>query len=700
MLLIMYLILVFSDEYVGFKTSNPPTIDGHLESTWNKANQFSDFTVYEPVLSKTPQTHLITYFMYDEEAIYIAGKIFQKNTHSSRLKRDDISILKGDYVQIELDPFNTGDTGYFFTLNPNNAFTDGTLKSSGLYDYKWDGKAESATHISENHWSFELKIPLETIDFQDKPVQDWHISFFRHHAETNNHMASHRIIPDDIKRISSYTKLTQLADLKKKRAIHIQPYITQNIHKDYIESSSTPSTNTGFDLTYQPNPTTNLLVTYNPDYAQIESDKPVINVTDVATIFPEKRPFFTANLYHFITGVQTRKVRDIDYGLKLYNKSAHFNYDFTYVKDKQSDNWLFSRMVLQNEQSYKHQLEAGLKQTDHKTYFNGVFGNLWYFWDKKLSVSNYLELTTKDGPQLGDVQFVTYKSRDWFIQNKFVYKQVDHNPEELASKPYTNRLENFLRINRRFRFENMYIQYIMPGIYLSKQHLLTDKAKGFNSLDLYNKIGFHFPSLGTLTFFTRYIPDIGQHFRFRTNSGKFRDNYSRFDLIPLKQDEWYLSLTTDQSKFLSFDVNYERKSVRQAPATFLNFSSKIHFTHFISLEYRMNYGFIDQSSYQEKQTIRMQQLSLNLNLTDRMNLRTLISSESQNYATRTLENAVGYNEETPLINVTGSWEFEPGSFVYLVFNRYQNKSSYTHKEIQIHSNYSSIRLKINKSFRF
>ena len=692
---------LFAQDF-AYKTKQQPQIDGQLESIWTGANRFTDFTVFEPIIEAEASVKSEAYFMYDEANIYIAARLYQDGLSSSRFKRDNQSILENDYLQFEFDPFNEGAAGYFITINPHNALADGQIIQSGRYDFKWDGRVETATSRHKDRWEFEIRIPLESLEFQNKESQDWAVSFIRHYAANSESQASHQIIRDDIKRLSSYTKLRNLEDLKRGNDLQLLPYLNTVADRDRLNNRTESSFGKGLDISYKPNSSMNILFTANPDYAQIESDKAVINVSDEPTRFPEKRPFFTANLYRAITAVQTRKVTDINYGLKAYEKIGQFEYDLTLIEDKNKSKWLFNKFILGKQDTYKHRLETGLKRSNGKTFINSVLMNQFYFFDRKLWFTNYLEYSSRDGNHFGDIIFLSYFSREWFFQYKAAFKQVDHNPEEIGFKVFTNRNEHLFRAHRTFRFSESSLQSIKAGIDFSINALLTHSDQSYSSADLFTETKLNLGKAGVWTHFLRYRPETGQTFRHRIDAGRFRDNYSRFDLIEQKSAAFLNRLTSDQSKKLSFIFAYEKKPVRQALSHFIDIQTRYRATDYLALDYSFNTAKIAASAYQEKQSIRLHRFKLDFVLADRIALRAIYSSDLQNFPNLVDSEKLsfGFEEESPSFNLTGSWEFETGSFAYLVFNMYSVDERYGQlNKFRAQDNRSLI-LKVNKLFLF
>ena len=81
--------------------------------------------------------------------------------------------------------------------------------------------------------------------------------------------------------------LAGVQDLQQGGGWDFQPY---GVAKQQTGAGDT--SNAGFDLKYNFNPSLAGLLTYHTDFAEAEADQQVINTTRFPLFFPEKRQFF------------------------------------------------------------------------------------------------------------------------------------------------------------------------------------------------------------------------------------------------------------------------------------------------------------------------------------------------------------------------------------------------------------------------
>ncbi|MGZ0167564.1 MAG: DUF4838 domain-containing protein, partial [Planctomycetales bacterium] len=107
-------------------------------------------------------------------------------------KHDDEAIWYGDVVEIELA--TDSHSYYQIAVNPAGALVDLDRGADKSARFRWESQAEVATHIAEDHWTVEIRIPV-TDDENDplnqvigrKPSQSlpWHFNICRQRIREN-----------------------------------------------------------------------------------------------------------------------------------------------------------------------------------------------------------------------------------------------------------------------------------------------------------------------------------------------------------------------------------------------------------------------------------------------------------------------------------------------------------------------------------
>jgi len=82
--------------------------------------------------------------------------------------------------------------------------------------------------------------------------------------------------------------------MKPGRGLELSPYAVANFSEDQLHAlhGENDWNNLGIDAKYRLAPNLTLDATFNPDFAQIEADDEVINLSSYPVYLQEKRPFF------------------------------------------------------------------------------------------------------------------------------------------------------------------------------------------------------------------------------------------------------------------------------------------------------------------------------------------------------------------------------------------------------------------------
>jgi len=292
-------------EIKAFLTSTPPVIDGLLnEDIWKDAAVINELFQREPNPGKPVSEKTEFYFMYDKNNIYIAIRCFDnpEGITAKELARD-VSLGDDDRVQIILDTYLDGRSGYWFQIGPRGSIGDALINENGKdFNKSWDGMWDGKAKITSEGWDGELIIPFKTLGFK-KGNSTWGLKLIRYIKRKSEasywpetSLNANKFQVSDAGRITGITGITQGIGLD------ITPYLTSGVSKKQ-NSKQVGVLDGGLDAFYHITPSLKAALTINTDFAQTEVDEKQINLTRFSLFFPEKRDFFLDGANYFTFGI-------------------------------------------------------------------------------------------------------------------------------------------------------------------------------------------------------------------------------------------------------------------------------------------------------------------------------------------------------------------------------------------------------------
>lgn len=299
-------------EVRAVRATSPVVIDGVLaERAWQSAPVVAGLRQQRPNEGAEPTQRTEVRVLYDEQALYVAARMFDAHADSivRTLARRDYG-MRSDVFTLFLDPQHDRRSGYYFGLSAAGTLYDGTLQNDGGRSATWDGVWEGRTRVDGEGWTAELRIPFSQLRFARADVQEWGINFERSLGRgfEENYLAYTPSSESGF--VSRFPLLTGLAGVSPGRAIEVMPYGTskaeylQHEPLDPFNDGTRLAPNAGGDLRVPLGTRLALNATVNPDFGQVEVDPAVVNLSDVETFFPEKRPFFVEGSSIFNAGQQ------------------------------------------------------------------------------------------------------------------------------------------------------------------------------------------------------------------------------------------------------------------------------------------------------------------------------------------------------------------------------------------------------------
>lgn len=280
-----------------------PTIDGNLdEEIWMLAPPITDFIQREPDFGALSTERTEVRILYDDRTLYFGVWNFDSDAAhivASELKRDS-NLGKGDQIKIVIDGFHDHRNALAFNTNPLGAFKDlNSVDDGRIINYDWNAVWRCKTSRDGHGWYAEIAIPLSQLRFKRGIGETiWGLNIcrtiIRKHEETYWVPYPREWGPQGITRMSHAGVLSGLRDLNIPRRLEFLPYTAPRVSRDYVAGSPTDVDNKyGFDLRLGVTSELTADLTYKTDFAQVEADQEIVNLTRFSLFFPEKRQFFT-----------------------------------------------------------------------------------------------------------------------------------------------------------------------------------------------------------------------------------------------------------------------------------------------------------------------------------------------------------------------------------------------------------------------
>lgn len=302
-----------------------PTIDGFVnDPIWELAAPITDFIQKEPLQGTPASEKTVVKIVFNNDAVFVSVICYDKEPDQIRVtdSRRDSDLSDTDSFQIIFDTYHDRQNGFVFGTNPAGIEYDGQVSNEGQgggrggrrgnaqsgsgsgFNKNWDASWIVRTQVNEVGWMAEFEIPLRSLRYGEQS-QIWGVNFQR-----NIRRKREEVYWTPIERIYNLYRLSSAGelhglDLETPRNFKITPYAVVTGARNFLDSEETEikfDPDMGLDAKFGVTPSLNLDLTYKTDFAQVEADDQMINLTRFNIRMPEKRPFFLENAGLFAAG--------------------------------------------------------------------------------------------------------------------------------------------------------------------------------------------------------------------------------------------------------------------------------------------------------------------------------------------------------------------------------------------------------------
>ncbi len=313
---------VFSDikpEIFVTWTDKKINIDGVLDDdAWNDAQPYEEYFFQREPLDRAPSSEKTRIMvLQDAKMLYFGIQCYDSEPDKifvSSMRRDR-NYGSGDVIELLLDTFQDNRNSYSFDTNPLGSKGDAIISDQGNHVNKqWEAVVYMGGKINQQGWAAEFAIPFKSIKYKKGEVVDWNINISRElmHRNEETYLIP---VPRELGHMAKFRGehwglLRNIRPPQHSLNFEVNPYAAGGQTRIYGENADVKNeTHWGVDFKYDITTQLALDVTYKTDFAQVEADEEIVNVTRFNIQREEKRGFFLQNagLFQFGPGGRTQR---------------------------------------------------------------------------------------------------------------------------------------------------------------------------------------------------------------------------------------------------------------------------------------------------------------------------------------------------------------------------------------------------------
>ncbi len=676
-------------EISGLKIKENLTINGRLEEdSWRLAPLANGFFKQFPDQGGKPKFDTQIKILYNKKNLYFGffcpDSLGKKGVRVPDLQRD-FDFFEYDLVGVSLDPFLDKRNSISFQTNPHGVQRDLLTFDDAFFDREWDGFWKVRTTRTDSGYVAEMQIPWATLRYPKGEKQDWGIQFVRRTRRLGE-QSSWSPYPRAYNpyRMPYAGILKGIEPPTPSLNLRVQPYFLTDYNRQFengnlVSDKFTPKL--GGEIKWAITPHTVLDVTFNTDFAQADVDRQVQNLTRFSVLFPERRQFFLENATLFNLGDSfnqpffSRKIGlsengnpiGLEGGVRLVNRNLKQSFGALLVRQRQSeenDLGATNFGVLRYSKNVGKQNRFGTMitfQNTEEAFGKSGFSNATFSVDGFIRISepfswNFMVTKSQTSGDGGDgftaLSGFDFENNNWngFLKTSIITQ--DYNPS--MGFVYGSNLINTnfggYRIARP-KWKPKFMRQMDPGMMLDMYHRASDGK---------------FQQAEWIIFPIWIIANTGNRL-----TAEFVPTWQVVDEafpivgINIKPENYFytrynFSYRSDQSKAFSFVVRTELGGFYDGKLSTL--SSELRYSPVPNISAKVTYTRNDFDEVGEKKESKVTHLfspEIRLALNPRLQLTSFYQHNSA--------------ANRDVWNVRFAWEFQPLSFLYLVYNSNNNQ---------------------------
>ena len=295
------------------KTTQKLIFDGICtEPLWDGLETIP-MSMFRPNHGDNPTQRSEVFITFDEKYIYVGARLYYSDGASPSVttKKRDGANGGSDNFGILFDTFNDNENALCFETNPSGMRSDFTISNDGEanqgkrpFGRSWNTFWDVKTTVEGDVWQVEMRIPLSSLRFQKKNgAVNMGVSIWRSVVD----LQEWQVFPLMTNKFGSFSiwkpsqaKKVVMHDIERKNPVYLTPYVLGGLEQlnelnkaqSGYEMKTETKLNVGLDVKYSLSSNLTMDLTLNTDFAQVEADDQMVNLTRFSLFFPEKRQFF------------------------------------------------------------------------------------------------------------------------------------------------------------------------------------------------------------------------------------------------------------------------------------------------------------------------------------------------------------------------------------------------------------------------
>ena len=295
------------------RTPSPLVFDGVLdEPFYRDVKPLGDFIQQEPSQGQPETEKTEMWVFFDRDNLYVSARLYESQPDkrvSTEMRRDANNLFNNDHFGVAFDGFYDRRNGYGFVVNAAGALLDWSTTNEQPNN-SWNGVWFAKTSTFDGGWTLEIRFPFRSFRYREGGTI-WGMNFRRRVVHKNELTYLAPVLAawgrPAMSRMSVAATAVGIETPGAGKNIDVKPYALGSLLTDRTSRppvSNAADGNVGVDVKWGVRQTLVADLTVNTDFAQVEDDQQVVNLSRFSVLFPEKRDFFLegADTFNFANG--------------------------------------------------------------------------------------------------------------------------------------------------------------------------------------------------------------------------------------------------------------------------------------------------------------------------------------------------------------------------------------------------------------